>query len=124
MTSENLNPKLPSAPFGSWALYLDVEERSLDRMIEMMRRQIAAARAILTLKTKLIYAGLSVTLTASEYAMVAADFEVWADKERDPKEAAELASLGRLARILCKSALDWEAAAEAKAKRPARKRRS
>jgi len=55
--------------------------------------------------------------------MVAVDFERWADAEGDPKKAAELASLGRLARALCKSAVEREAAADAKVKRPARKRR-
>ena len=43
--------------------------------------------------------------------------------ETDPEKAARFASLGRLARALCKSAQKREAAAKAKAKRPARKRR-
>jgi hypothetical protein len=123
MTPKNVNPSKPPAPFGSWQWYLECEERSLDRMIEMMRRQIAAARAILGLKNKLICAGLSVTLTSREHAMVAADFEGWADEERDPKKAAELASLGRLARTLSKSVQKREAAAKAKAKRPPKKGR-
>jgi hypothetical protein len=70
------------------------EERSLDRMIESTRRHLAAARAILALKCKLITAGLRLKLTSSEHAMIAARFEGWADEERDPKKAAELASLG------------------------------
>ena len=35
--------------------------------------------------------------------MIAAEFEGWAHTERDPKKAAELAALGRLARMLCES---------------------
>jgi hypothetical protein len=103
----------------SWEWELECEERSLDRLHEALRRQIAAARAILTLKTKLIAAGLRITLTSSEHAMVAADFEGWARTERDPKKAAELASLGRLSRMLCKSAQERDP----KAKRVTRKRR-
>jgi hypothetical protein len=115
--------KSPRAPFGSWEWYLECEERSLDRLIEMTRRSSAAARAVLALKLRLAAADLRITLTASEHAMVAADFERWADEERDPKKAAELASLGRLSRHLCKAAVEREAVAKAKAKRPARKRR-
>jgi hypothetical protein len=74
----------------------------LDRLIEMTRRGTAAARAILDLKTKLITAGLRITLTSKEHAMIAAEFEGWARAETDPKRAARLASLGRLSRNLCK----------------------
>ena len=122
MTPENSNPSKPPAAFGSWEWYLECEERSLDRLIEMTRRGTAAARAILNLKFRLIAADLPITLTAPEHAMIAADFERWAGAERDPKKAAELASLGRLSRHLCTAAVEREAAAK-KAKRSARKRR-
>lgn len=89
-------------------------------MIEMMRRDRAAARAILDMKTRLIATGLRIKLSSKEHAMVAAEFEGWARTERDPKKAAELASLGRLARMLCKVAEEGEAKA---LKRTARKRR-
>jgi hypothetical protein len=117
MTPENSNPSKLPAVFGSWEWYLECEERSLDRLIEMTRRSAAAARAILNLKFRLIAANLPITLTAPEHAMMAADFERWAGDERDPKKAAELASLGRLARALCKAAVEREEAAK-KAKRP------
>ena len=90
MTPEHSNPSKPPAAFGSWEWYLECEERSLDRLIEMTRRSAAAARAILNLKFRLIAANLPITLTAPEHAMIAADFERWAGEERDPKKAAEL----------------------------------
>jgi hypothetical protein len=123
MTLENSNPSKPPAAFGSWEWYLEYEDRSLDRLIETLRRSSAAARAVLALKLRLAAADLLITLTASEHAMVAGDFEGWARTECDPKKAAELAFLGRLSRHLCKVAVEREAAAKAKAKRPAPKRR-
>ena len=65
--------------------------------------------------------GLRITLTSREHAMIAAEFEGWAHTERDPKKAAELAALGRLARMLCESAQEREAVAKTKATRPTRK---
>ena len=112
----------PDAVPGTWEWELWVEDRSLDRLIEMTRRGTAAARAVLDIKARLIAAGLRIRLTSSEHAMVAVDFEDWARTERDPKKAAELASLGRLSRHLCRAAVERENAAK-KAKRPARKRR-
>jgi hypothetical protein len=120
MIPENSNPSQAPAAFGSWEWYLECEERSLDRLIDALRRSSAAARAVLNLKFRLIAADLPITLTGPEHAIVAADFEGWARTERDPKKAAELASLGRLSWHLCKAAQEREAAA---AKRPTRKRR-
>jgi hypothetical protein len=56
VTPENSKPKPPAA-FGSWQWYLEREERSLDRMIEMLRRQRVARRAILNLKLRLFAQG-------------------------------------------------------------------
>ena len=103
-----------------WKFYTEAEDRSLDRMIEMMRRDRAAARAILDMKTRLICAGLRIRLTSKEHAMVAAEFEGWSRAETDPEKDARLASLGRLSRHICAAAEREEAE---KAKRPARKRR-
>jgi hypothetical protein len=58
-----------------WDFYCAAEDRSLDRLSEMLRRQAAAARAILDMKTRLICAGLRIKVTSREHAMVAADFE-------------------------------------------------
>ena len=51
-------------------------------------------------KTKADCGGLAHHLDVEGAAMVAAEFERWADAERDPKKAAEHVSLGRLARSL------------------------
>ena len=56
--------------------------------MKMLRRSSAAARAVLALKLRLAAAGERISLTASEHAMVAADFERWVDEEHDSKKAA------------------------------------
>ena len=73
-------------------------------------------------KTKADCGGLGQHVDVEGAAMVAAEFERWADAERDPKKTAEHVSLGRLARALSKLAVEREEAAK-KAKRPARMRR-
>ena len=93
------------------------------RLHEMLRRSSAAARAVLALKLRLAAAGERISLTASEHAMVAADFERWVDEEHDSKKAPELASLGRISRHLCKAAVEREAAKKAKRPRRSKLRR-
>ena len=69
MTPDNSKPKPPPVEsweggaddrdldkYFRWKFYTAAEDRSLDRIIEMMRRRIAAARAILDMKTRLIVA--------------------------------------------------------------------
>ena len=90
MTPNIRDPSKTARGLWSWEWYLECEERSLNRLIEMTRRGTAAARAILNLKFRLIAADLPITLTAPEHAMIAADFERWAGAERDPKRLPSL----------------------------------
>lgn len=104
----------PKPPVGSWRWELDVEQRSLDRLLgmlerrrleeERMRRGIARKRWLATL-------GVPLEITAEEHALIERDFRRRAASEPDPTKAAELRSLANLAANL------------AKAKPPARKRR-
>ena len=130
MTPEKSKPKPPLAPvescwweddidkYWNWKFYADAEDRSLDRMIEAMRREEAATRAVMNIKDRLLVAGIFIRKTAREHFLREADFRRWAETETDPKKKAELISLANLNEGLGRDAHRREV--EAKAKRPRR----
>ena len=61
-----------------WDFYVAAEDRSLDRMIEAMRREEAATRAVMNIKLRLHEAGIFVRLSSREHFLAAADFRRWA----------------------------------------------
>jgi hypothetical protein len=116
MTPKNSKPKPPPAPVESWSweaweagandrendvyfdwdFYCAAEDRSLDRLHEMHRREEAATRAVMKIKDKIRDAGIWIPPSSREHFLAAADFRAWAKTETDPKKA-ELISLGNLA---------------------------
>jgi hypothetical protein len=104
----------------AWEFYTEAEDRSLDHLHEMIRREEAGTGAVMTIKLRLLDAGIFIRPTAHEHFLRAADFWGWAETETDPKKKAELISLGNLSEGLARVAHLREV--EAKAKRPARKR--
>jgi hypothetical protein len=134
MTSENSKPKPPPVEsweasaddrdidkYFAWDFYCAAEDRSLDRLHEMFRREEVATRAVIKIKDKIRDAGIFVLPSSKEHFLMAADFRGWAKTETDPKKKAELISLGNLAEGLGRAAHSREV--EAKAKRLTRKRR-
>ena len=73
------------------------------------------------IKDKIRDAGIWVPPSSREHFLAAADFRGWAKTETDAKKKAELINLGNLSEGLGRAAHGSEV--EAKAKRPARKRR-
>ena len=69
-----------------WEFYTDAEDRSLDRMIEAMRREEATTRAVMKIKDKIRAAGIWVPPSSKEHFLAAADFRGWAKTETDPEE--------------------------------------
>ena len=104
-----------------WKFYTEAEDRSLDRLHEMHRREEGVTRAVVNLKHRLLDDGVWVRPTARELFLMARDWRTWAETERDPEKAAELNHHGDVCEVLARSAHRREV--EAKAKRPARKRR-
>jgi hypothetical protein len=105
----------------NWKFYTDAEDRSLDRMIEMMRRDTAAVRAVLKIKERLLGAGIWVRPTSRELFLLAHDWRTWAETERDANKGARLRKHGDRCEALARSAQRREV--DARAKRPTRKRR-
>src|SRR5262245_73142 len=78
VTPEKSNPSKPPDPrapnpypYGSWEWMKEDEERSLDRMIEAMRRDTAKRRAVLNIKLRLLAeAGIMIKLTWREHFLV------------------------------------------------------
>jgi hypothetical protein len=68
----------------------DDKERSLDRMIEALRRSTATTRAVMNIKLRLRDAGIFVPLSSREHFLAAADFRGWAKTETDPKEEGRI----------------------------------
>ena len=112
-----------------WKFYTDAEDRSLDRMLEAMRREEAATRAVMNIKLRLHESGIFVRLSSREHFLAAADFRRWAETETDPKKKAELISLGNLSEGLGREAhrkevAEGEARKARNAKRAARRKAS
>ena len=139
MTPDNSKPKPPLAPvescwweddidkYWNWDFYVAAEDRSLDRMIEAMRREEVATRAVMNIKLRLHEAGIFVRLSSREHFLAAADFRRWAETETDPAKKAELMSLGNLSEALGRKAFEEEVAADearkaGNAKRAARRK--
>ena len=126
MTPKNLKPKTPPESWEAgaddreidklwhWKFYTDAEDRSLDRMIEAMRRDTAAVRALMNIKLRLHAAGIFIPPSSKEHFLMAAEFRGWAEPETDPKKKAELISLGNLAEGLARAAHRREVEAKAK----------
>src|SRR4029077_3608351 len=132
MTPDNSKPKTPPVEsweagtddrdvekYFAWRFCCDAEDRSLDRLHEMHRREEALTRAVMKLKHRLLDAGVWVRPTARELFLMVHDWRTWAETERDPEKAAKLNGRGDRCEALGRSARE----VEAKAKRPARKRR-
>jgi hypothetical protein len=102
---------------GLWEWMKEAEDRSLDRMIEMMRRDRAATRAVMRIKEKIRDAGIFVPPSSKDHFLMEADFRGWAKTETDPKKKAELISLGNLAESLGRTAHGREVEAKAAKKR-------
>ena len=126
MTPKKSNPSKPASveswweanadyrdveKYFDWKFYTDAEDRSLDRMIEAMRREEAATRAVMNIKLRLHDAGIFVPLSSKEHYLAAADFRKWAETETDPAKKAEL-SLGNLSEALGRKAFEVEVAAD------------
>ena len=88
------------------------KERSLDRMIEALRRSTATTRAVMNIKFRLRDAGIFVPLSSREHFLAAADFRGWAKTETDPKKKAELINLGNLSEALGRKAHEEKVAAD------------
>ena len=132
MTPDNSKPKTPPVEsweagtddrdvekYFAWRFCCDAEDRSLDRLHEMHRREEALTRAVMKLKHRLLDDGVWVRPTARELFLMARDWRTWGETERDPEKAAKLNGRGDRCEALGRSARE----VEAKAKRPARKRR-
>ena len=90
MTPKNLKPKTPPESWEAgaddreidklwhWKFYTDAEDRSLDRMIEAMRRDTAAVRALMNIKLRLHAAGIFIPPSSKEHFLMAAEFRGWA----------------------------------------------
>ena len=83
-----------------WDFYVAAEDRSLDRMIEAMRREEAATRAVMNIKLRLHEAGIFVRLSSREHFLAAADFRRWAETETDPEKKTRFTMLGNLSENL------------------------
>ena len=125
MTSEKSKPSKPPAvdcwweanadyrdveKYFDWEFYTDAEDRSLDRVIEALRRDTAMVRAVMNIKLRLHDAGIFVPLSSKEHFLAAADFRKWAETETDPNKKAELISLGNLSENLGREAFKKEVA--------------
>ena len=125
VTSEKSKPSKPPAveswweanadyrdveKYFDWKFYTDAEDRSLDRVIEALRRDTAMVRAVMNIKLRLHDAGIFVPLSSKEHFLAAADFRKWAETETDPNKKAELISLGNLSENLGREAFKKEVA--------------
>src|SRR5262245_64754391 len=100
------------------------EDRSLDRMIEVMRRDTAKRRAVMNIKLRLLAeAGIMIRLTHHEHHLIASDYREWAKTETEPVRKARLVRLGNLSEALGRAAFKKVVEAEeAKKAKNARRR--
>ena len=113
--------KPPVTPVGSWEWELEVEERGVDRLCEMLHKMGEEHECLRwSISRKFMLAEtLNVPLNISfeEHKLIERDYRWWAAREKDPAKKARLTGLANLAH-------DMAVNERRKAKPPTRKRSS
>ena len=73
-------------------------------MIETLRKDTAARRAVLNIKLRLAGAGIFIKPKHKDHSLMAFDFRAWAETETNPDRKATLRSLGNLSENLGRAA--------------------